>query len=192
MDMHKIRVYPSKELLAKEDQFAWKLAAMATDDSPVDSGARDMVINRMIDNASVAVASVNRSPVSNARSQALGHPRAGGATVFGMPNDRRFDAEWAAWANGTAVRELDFHDTFLAAEYSHPGDNIPPILAVAQQLGRAGAELVKGILVGYEVQVNLVKGICLHEHKKDHIAHLCPGQAAGIGTLLGLDTDTIY
>ena len=78
--MHKIRVYPSKELLAKEDQFAWKLAAMATDDSPVDSGARDMVINRMIDNASVAVASVNRSPVSNARSQALGHPRAGGAT----------------------------------------------------------------------------------------------------------------
>ena len=31
--------------------------------------------------------------------------------------------------NGTAVRELDFHDTFLAADYSHPGH----ILAVAQQ-----------------------------------------------------------
>ena len=29
--------------------------------------------------------------------------------------------------NGTAVRELDFHDTFLAADYSHPGDNIPPL-----------------------------------------------------------------
>lgn len=192
MNVHQIRVYPSKEALAKEDQFAWKLAAMATDDTPVDSDAQDMIINRMIDNASVAIASVNRGPVSNARSQALGHPRSGGATVFGMPNDARFDAEWAAWANGTAVRELDFHDTFLAADYSHPGDNIPPILAVAQQLGRNGAELVRGILVGYEVQVNLVKGICLHEHKKDHIAHLCPGQAAGIGTLLGLDTDTIY
>ena len=46
---------------------------------------------------------------------------------------RDFHCEWAAWANGTAVRELDFHDTFLAADYSHPGDNIPPILAVAQQ-----------------------------------------------------------
>ncbi len=33
----------------------------------------------------------------------------------------------AALANGTAVRELDYHDTFLAAEYSHPGANIPPL-----------------------------------------------------------------
>jgi len=45
-----------------------------------------------------------------------------------LPN-QTFHCEWAAWANGTAVRELDFHDTFLAADYSHPGDNIPPILA---------------------------------------------------------------
>ena len=30
----------------------------------------------------------------------------------------------------SAVRELDFHDTFLAADYSHPGDNIPPLLVV--------------------------------------------------------------
>ena len=48
-------------------------------------------------------------------------------------------ASSAAWANGVAVRELDFHDTFLAAEYSHPGDNIPPILAVAQHAGWSGA-----------------------------------------------------
>ena len=58
-----------------------------------------------------------------------------GATVFGMPSCRT-SPEWAAWANGVAVRELDYHDTFLAAEYSHPGDNIPPILAVAQHLAR--------------------------------------------------------
>ncbi|MCK5744811.1 MAG: MmgE/PrpD family protein, partial [Oricola sp.] len=41
-------------------------------------------------------------------------------------------------------------------------------------------------------QVDLVKGICLHEHKIDHIAHLGPSAAAGIGTLLRLDTETIY
>ena len=34
--------------------------------------------------------------------------------------------------------------------------------------------------------------ICLHEHKIDHIAHLCPAQAAGIGTLLGLKQEVIY
>jgi len=37
-----------------------------------------------------------------------------------------------------------------------------------------------------------VKGICLHEHRIDHIAHLGPSAAAGIGAALGLPTETIY
>ena len=52
--------------------------------------------------------------------------------------------------------------------------------------------MIRGILTGYEVQVNLVKGICLHEHKIDHIAHLGPSVAAGLGSLLKLNTETIY
>jgi 2-methylcitrate dehydratase len=192
MKKHLVRVYPSKEKLDRKDQLAWKMAEVATDSVAPDSASVEMVINRLIDNASVAIASANRRPVASARAMALCHPRAGGATVFGMPNDQKFSPEWAAWANGTAVRELDYHDTFLAADYSHPGDNIPPILAVAQQLGKGGKDLTRGILTGYELHVNLVKGICLHKHKKDHIAHLCPASAAGIGTLLGLSTETVY
>jgi 2-methylcitrate dehydratase len=91
-----------------------------------------------------------------------------------------------------AVRELDMHDTFLAADYSHPGDNIPPLLAVAQQCGCSGEQLLRGIVVAYEIQMDLVRAICLHAHKKDHIAHLCPAAAAGIGAMLGLDTDALY
>jgi 2-methylcitrate dehydratase len=189
---HTVKVYPSKQELKREDQLAWKIASVASDPVGIEDAVTDMIINRIIDNASVAMASVNRRPVANARAMAICHPRAGGATIFGMPQDQRFSAEWAAWANGTAVRELDYHDTFLAADYSHPGDNIPPVLAVAQQKGRSGRDLVRGIATGYEIQVDLVKGICLHEHKIDHIAHLGPSAAAGIGTLLGLDTETIY
>ena len=192
MKKHLVRVHPSKEKIERTAQLAWKIAEVAADTTPISSAVSDMVINRIIDNASVAIASVNRRPVASARAMAIAHPRQGGATVFGMPNDQRFDCEWAAWANGTAVRELDYHDTFLAADYSHPGDNIPPILAVAQQLQKSGQDLLRGIVTGYEVQVNLVKAICLHEFKKDHIAHLCPAQAAGIGALLGLPTETIY
>lgn len=192
MRKHLVRVYPSKEKLGRENQLAWKIAEIASDKAEIKPTVADMVINRMIDNASVAIAAINRRPVASARAMALGHPREGGATVFGMPNSQKFSPEWAAWANGTAVRELDFHDTFLAADYSHPGDNIPPVLAVAQQLGKSGAELLRGIVTGYEVHVNLVKAICLHKFKKDHIAHLCPATAAGIGTLLGLSTETIY
>ncbi|MCK5500626.1 MAG: MmgE/PrpD family protein, partial [Tritonibacter mobilis] len=192
MKTHEVRTYKSAEDLPRENQLAWKIAEVAADPVAVDADVTDMIINRVIDNAAVAAASVARRPVASARAQALSHPMAPGATVFGVDSAQRVSPEWAAYANGTAVRELDFHDTFLAADYSHPGDNIPPILAVAQHCGLSGADLIRGLATGYEIQVNLVKGICLHEHKIDHIAHLGPSAAAGIGTLLNLPTETIY
>ncbi|MEL6703003.1 MAG: MmgE/PrpD family protein [Bacteroidota bacterium] len=191
MQQHLVRVYPSREPLPREDQLAFKIARVATDPVAVDDDVTAMLINRIIDNAAVAIASVNRGPVMTARAMALAHPRNGGATVFGV-KETRVSPEWAAWANGTAVRELDFHDTFLAADYSHPADNIPAVLAVAQTVGAGGAALIRGLATGYEIQIDLVKAICLHKHKIDHIAHLGPSAAAGLGTLLGLDTDTVY
>ena len=190
---HTVRVYRSEENLPRQDQLAWKIAQTAVDPVSTDPEVTDMVINRIIDNASVAVASLNRAPIVAARAQALDHPvsaNGSGAAIFGV--DGASSPEWAAWANGVAVRELDYHDTFLAADYSHPGDNIPPILAVAQHTGRSGADLIRGIVTGYEIQVNLVKAICLHKHKIDHVAHLGPSAAAGLGTLLGLETETIF
>jgi 2-methylcitrate dehydratase len=190
---HSVRVYKSEENLAREDQLAHKIATVAADPVAVTAEVTDMIINRVIDNASVAIASLNRGPIVAARAQALAHaPSSGGsgASVFGITE--KVSPEWAAWANGVAVRELDYHDTFLAAEYSHPGDNIPPILAVAQHTGASGADLIRGIATGYEIQVDLVKAICLHKHKIDHVAHLGPSAAAGIGTLLNLEVETIF
>jgi 2-methylcitrate dehydratase len=189
---HTVRTYKSAETLDRADQLAWKIAEVASDPVKVETEVVEMIGNRIIDNASVAAASVARRPVASARAQAEAHPFQPGSTVFGLNKSQRISPEWAAWANGVAVRELDFHDTFLAADYSHPGDNIPPILAVAQHCGLSGADLVRGLATGYEIQVDLVKGICLHEHKIDHIAHLGPSAAAGIGTLLNLPAGTIY
>ncbi|MBS9534708.1 MmgE/PrpD family protein [Mycobacterium sp. M1] len=194
MLMHSVRTHRSAEDFPRTEQLAWKIAEVAVDPVTVPAETEAMVINRIIDNAAVSAASAVRRPVTVARQQALAHPahpdKSGGAQVFGVPGS--YSAEWAAWANGVAVRELDFHDTFLAAEYSHPGDNIPPLVAVAQQLGVSGADLIRGLATAYEIQIDLVKGMCLHEHKIDHVAHLGPSAAAGIGTMLGLDTETIY
>ncbi|KAA8736165.1 2-methylcitrate dehydratase PrpD [Corynebacterium tuscaniense] len=188
---HQVRTHRSAEDFPYEEHLAYKVAQVAADPVEVPAETTEMIINRIIDNAAVAVASVVRRPVTSARAMAQAHPvEKQGATVFGI--DGHFSAEWAALANGTAVRELDFHDTFLAADYSHPGDNIPPLLAVAQHKGLDGKTLIRGIATGYEIQVNLVKGICLHEFKIDHVAHLGPSVAAGIGTMLDLDVDTIY
>ncbi len=192
MLLHDVRVHPSKDDLKRPDQLAWKIAAVASDKVAVERDVAAMIVNRIIDNAAVAIAAINRRPVTSARDMALGHARRDGATVFGAAPAKRVSPEWAAWANGTAVRELDMHDTFLAADYSHPGDNIPPILAVAQTMEKSGRDLIRGLATGYEIQIDLVKAICLHEHKIDHIAHLCPAQAAGIGTLLKLPTETIF
>ena len=192
MIVHKIKVYPSKTHLPKKNQLAWKIAEIASDNSKLNKDSIDMAINRIIDNASVAIASLNRKSVISSREMALKHIRKNGATLFGISNKLKFDCEWAAWSNGTAVRELDFHDTFLAADYSHPGDNIPPLISVGQQNKKSGLDLLRGIITAYEVQVNLVKGICLHKHKVDHIAHLGPSVAAGLGAMLKLNTETIY
>ena len=192
MQIHLVKVHPSSAQLPREDQLAWKIACVAADTVPVQPEVTEAVIDRVIDDAAVAIAAINRDPVVAAREMALGHSRATGATIFGVNSQQCFSPEWAAWANGTAVRELDMHDTFLAADYSHPGDTIPPILAVAQAMKRTGSELIRGIAAAYEIQIDLVKAICLHRHRIDHIAHLCPAQAAGIGAMLGLPVSTIY
>ena len=149
---HIVHASPSKNELPRQEQLAWKIAEVAADPVGIDEDVMEMIINRIIDNASVALASMNRSPVKSARAMAKAHARFGGATLFGVPAKETVCAEWAAWANGTAVRELDYHDTFLAADYSHPGDNIPPILAVAQQCRKNGYDLIRGIAAGYEIQ----------------------------------------
>src|SRR5690625_1118284 len=190
---HEVRVHPSAENLSHEEQLAYQIAKVAADDVAVTDEVKEMIINRIIDNASVAVASLNRAPIISARAQATTHApstNGSGASVFGI--DEKVSPEWAAWANGVAVRELDYHDTFLAADYSHPADNIPAILAGAEHAGKSGHDLIRGIATGYEIQVNLVKAICLHEHKIDHVAHLGPSAAAGLGTLLGADVETIF
>jgi 2-methylcitrate dehydratase len=192
MRRHHVKVYASAEKLPREEQLAWKIAEVAADPSGVEPGVAEMIANRVIDNAAVAIAAINRRPAVSARAMALGHPRKTGAAIMGVESDQTFSPEWAAWANGTAVRELDMHDTFLAADFGHPGDNIPPILAVAQATEKSGAELIRGIATAYEIQINLIRSISLHEHHIDHIAHLCPAQAAGIGALLNLPAEIIY
>jgi 2-methylcitrate dehydratase len=192
MRVHDVKVHSSKQALAREEQLAWKFAELAADQAPIAADVAEMIGNRIIDNAAVAMAAINRHPVVSARDMALGHRRRDGASVFGVPSGETVSPEWAAWANGAAVRELDMHDTFLAADFGHPGDTIPPILAVAQSMKKSGKDILRAIATAYEIQIALIKSICLHEHRIDHIAHLAPAQAAGIGALLNLPAEIIY
>ena len=63
MKIHKVKTYPSKLKLKKENQFAWKIAEVANDNIKLNKDAIEMAINRIIDNTSVSMASLNRKAV---------------------------------------------------------------------------------------------------------------------------------
>ena len=67
--------------------------------------------------------------------------------MFGLPRDELVACEWATWANCSAVRELDFHDTFLAADMNHPGDMIPALIAVGLLVATGADKRVEAFLV---------------------------------------------
>ena len=124
---------------------------------------------------------------------ALGHPRRDGATVFGVPATQRVQpgmgglGERHGGARTRHARHLP-RRRLLASRRQHSAD--PG--GGADDWRNQGRDLIRGIATGYEIHIDLVRAICLHEHKIDHIAHLCPAQAAGIGTLLGLKQEVIY
>jgi 2-methylcitrate dehydratase len=148
MITHKVRVHASAERLPREHQLAWKIAEVAASTRALDDDVVEMIRCRIVDNAAIALAAVNRAPVGRpapwrsrtraaAARRSMACRRHCASTTNGSP------------ANATAVRELDFHDTFLAADYAHPGDSIAPLVAVAQQTGRAGADLSQGPRAGF-------------------------------------------
>ena len=90
MLLNSVKVYPSKINLPKKKQLAWKIAEIASDNAKLNKNSIEMVINRIIDNASVAIASLNRKPVLSAREMAKGHIRRSGSTLFGINSKMKF------------------------------------------------------------------------------------------------------
>ncbi len=195
MITREVRPRRAGEPMAREEQLAWWLAELAHRAPQPDREVCEMVANRVVDDAAVAAASLTRAPVGAARDQATARPRRPGATVWGLAREATVAPEWAAWANAVAVRELDFHDTFLAQEYAHPGDTITPLLALAQcatVTEVSGADLARAIAVAYEVQIDLCRAISLHAHRIDHVAHLSVAVAAGLGALLRAEPEVTF
>src|SRR5260370_35813385 len=102
MQIHHVKVYPSKAQLPREEQLAWKMASVAADPAPVQPEVTEQIINRIIDNAAVAIAAINRGPVVAAPEMAPGQPRHDGARRLSRTTQQRFSPHSAAWAAGTA------------------------------------------------------------------------------------------
>jgi len=104
-----------------------------------------------------------------------------------------------AWDIGAIIRWLDFNDTWLAAEWGHPSDNLGGILATADYLSQKniaeGKEplCMKDVLTGM-VKAHEIQGVLAFENSfnrvgLDHVVLVKVASTAVIASMLGLDKD---
>jgi 2-methylcitrate dehydratase len=117
-----------------------------------------------------------------------------GAKVPGTPY--RLDPVQAAFNLGTMVRWLDFNDTWLAAEWGHPSDNLGAILAVADWLARNGTPLLMRDVLTAMIKAHEIQGVIALENSfnkvgLDHVILVKVASTAVVGQLLGLPRERI-
>jgi 2-methylcitrate dehydratase len=106
------------------------------------------------------------------------------------------DPVTAAFNIGTIIRWLDFNDTWLAAEWGHPSDNLGGILAVADWLGRNGRKLtmrdvLTAMIKAHEIQGCLALENSFNKVGLDHVVLVKVASTAVVANLLGLMRDQI-
>jgi 2-methylcitrate dehydratase len=117
----------------------------------------------------------------------------GGARVPGTRLE--LDPVQAAFCVGAMVRWLDYNDTWLAAEWGHPSDNLGGILAVADYVGRRAAgegragpsmrAVLEALIKAYEIQGVLALGHGFNRVGLDHVLLVRIASTAVVTALLG-------
>lgn len=124
---------------------------------------------------------------------------AGGARVPGTAYE--LDPVTAAFNIGTMIRWLDFNDTWLAAEWGHPSDNLGGILAVTDYLSRrrrtAGeppmtiGDVMTAMIKAHEIQGVLALNHSFNRVGLDHVLLVRIATTAVVAQLLGADREKI-
>lgn len=120
-----------------------------------------------------------------------------GARVPGTPF--RLDPLKAAWDIGCIVRWLDYNDTWLAAEWGHPSDNLGAILAVADHLSQKrvseGKEpltmrkVLESMIMAHEIQGVLALENSFNRVGLDHVLLVKVASTAVAAKLMGANRD---
>jgi len=123
----------------------------------------------------------------------------GGARVPGT--EYELDPVQAAFNIGVMIRWLDFNDTWLAAEWGHPSDNLGAILAVADYLDRNKltkdktpiliGDLLSSMIKSYEIQGILALENSFNQIGLDHVLLVRVASTAVITQLLGGNREQI-
>jgi 2-methylcitrate dehydratase len=114
-----------------------------------------------------------------------------------VPGTRfELDPVQAAFNIGAAIRWLDFNDTWLAAEWGHPSDNLGGILATADWLSRNGTPLAMREVLTAMIKAHEIQGVIALENSfnrvgLDHVVLVKVATAAVVAHMLGLSREAI-
>src|SRR5712675_2281281 len=114
-----------------------------------------------------------------------------------VPGTRfELDPVQAAFNIGAAIRWLDFNDTWLAAEWGHPSDNLGGILAVADWLSRNGTPLAVRDVLTAMIKAHEIQGVIALQNSfnrvgLDHVVLVKVASTAVVAQMLGLSRDGI-
>jgi len=141
---------------------------------------------QFFDSLGCAFASFSEKPVSAVRELALA---AGGnaATIIGTK--RRTTLDWAAFANGAAIRADDMNDGYSTS--GHPSDNNAVCLAVAEAEKTSGADLLLSIVLAYEVECRLLDAAKSGADDWDHPNYALIASALAAGKLMKLSREKL-
>lgn len=146
------------------DRLAAYADGLAYDD--LDDTTISRVCDRVVDALACAYAGMDTDPVANARAYAA---RKDGDRPASLIGGGTASVEAAAFANGVAVRYLDWNDTYLSLEPGHPSDNLGAVLAVADAYDCSGRETVLATALAYELQCRLCDAASLRDNGFDHV-----------------------
>jgi 2-methylcitrate dehydratase len=118
----------------------------------------------------------------------------GGARVPGTAYE--LDPIQAAFNIGAMIRWLDFNDTWLAAEWGHPSDNLGAVLAVADYRSRLGSamtvrDVLTGMIKAHEIQGVLALENSFNRVGLDHVLLVRVASTAVVTAMLGGSRDQI-
>ncbi|OGA28130.1 MAG: 2-methylcitrate dehydratase [Betaproteobacteria bacterium RIFCSPLOWO2_02_FULL_65_24] len=119
-----------------------------------------------------------------------------------VPGTRwQLDPVQAAFNIGAMIRWLDFNDTWLAAEWGHPSDNLGGILATADWLSRGALragkrplvvrDVLTGMIKAHEIQGCIALENSFNKVGLDHVILVKVASTAVVAQLLGLDRERI-
>lgn len=191
------RSRPKPRWLAAEAQAAVHLGQLSMDDMtallvdysvaapPLPTEAVSLEVKRhFLDTIGCALRSLSTQALVCAHGYASRRACSEGAVLWG--SQHRVDAETAALANGVAVRALDLNDSYFGIDGLHPSDVIPGIVAVGEQVGSSGRDIVAAIALAYDVGVSLCDSFSLRRRGWDHVNLTALGACCGISRILKL------